>query len=162
STGLALTARAPDSKSGGWGFESLHPCHSLTERVGTNGICEACAGVLRRGPRGIPQGDLAESGGADQLHGRGDRRHGRGRLFPGRRGHRAGAGRGKDLAMSGEAPTAATNKQWFVVHTYSGFENKVKEAIESPAKLFGMTAQITRGPALTEKEVEFRNEQMHE
>jgi hypothetical protein len=25
--GVALTARAPDSKSGGWGFESLHPCH---------------------------------------------------------------------------------------------------------------------------------------
>src|SRR5207302_250714 len=24
--GVALTARAPDSKSGGWGFESLHPC----------------------------------------------------------------------------------------------------------------------------------------
>src|SRR5437899_2246659 len=33
--GVALTARAPDSKSGGWGFESLHPCHSLPERVGT-------------------------------------------------------------------------------------------------------------------------------
>src|SRR3989442_7676024 len=33
--GGALTARAPDSKSGGWGFESLHPCHSLPERVGT-------------------------------------------------------------------------------------------------------------------------------
>src|SRR5438034_3142204 len=27
--GVALTARAPDSKSGGWGFESLHPCHVL-------------------------------------------------------------------------------------------------------------------------------------
>src|SRR5215475_13160642 len=25
--GVARTARAPDSKSGGWGFESLHPCH---------------------------------------------------------------------------------------------------------------------------------------
>src|SRR5262249_8939488 len=24
---VALTARAPDSKSGGWGFESLLPCH---------------------------------------------------------------------------------------------------------------------------------------
>src|SRR5207245_89952 len=35
--GVALTARAPDSKSGGWGFESLHPCHVLilTDRAGT-------------------------------------------------------------------------------------------------------------------------------
>ena len=29
--GVALTARAPDSKSGGWGFESLHPCHFVRE-----------------------------------------------------------------------------------------------------------------------------------
>ena len=29
--GVALTARAPDSKSGGWGFESLHPCHRSPE-----------------------------------------------------------------------------------------------------------------------------------
>src|SRR3989454_602724 len=33
--GVALTGRARDSKSGGWGFESLPPCHSLPERVGT-------------------------------------------------------------------------------------------------------------------------------
>src|SRR5262249_47451903 len=30
--GVALTARAPDSKSGGWGFESLHPCHHILDR----------------------------------------------------------------------------------------------------------------------------------
>src|SRR5256712_4865616 len=29
---VALTARAPDSKSGGWGFESLHPCHFVRGR----------------------------------------------------------------------------------------------------------------------------------
>src|SRR5207245_449373 len=98
----------------------------------------------------------------DQLHGRGDRRHGRGRRFPGRRGHRAGAGRGEDPAMSGEATAAATNKQWFVVHTYSGFENKVKEAIESRAKIFGMTDKITRVLVPTEKVVEVRNKQKRE
>src|SRR5437870_13789694 len=120
-------------------------------------------GVLKRaheffgGPRGVPQGDLAQPAGADQLHGRGDHRHGRDRLLSGRRGHRAGADRGKDPAMSGEATTAATNKQWFVVHTYSGFENKVKEAIESRAKIFGMTEKITRVLVPTEKVVEVRN-----
>src|SRR2546427_499256 len=29
--GVALTARAPDSKSGGWGVESLHPCHHILD-----------------------------------------------------------------------------------------------------------------------------------
>ena len=55
--------------------------------------------------------------------------------------------------MSEEATTTATNKQWFVVHTYSGFENKVKEAIESRAKIFGMTDKITRVLVPTEKVV---------
>src|SRR2546427_652031 len=64
--------------------------------------------------------------------------------------------------MSGEATTAATNKQWFVVHTYSGFENKVKEAIESRAKIFGMTEKITRVLVPTEKVVEVRNKQKRE
>src|SRR3989475_10702025 len=64
--------------------------------------------------------------------------------------------------MSGEATTAATNKQWFVVHTYSGFENKVKEAIESRAKIFGMLEKITRVLVPTEKVVEVRNKQKRE
>ncbi|MEK7384853.1 MAG: transcription termination/antitermination NusG family protein, partial [candidate division NC10 bacterium] len=64
--------------------------------------------------------------------------------------------------MSGEAATTATNKQWFVVHTYSGFENKVKEAIESRAKIFGMGDKITRVLVPTEKVVEVRNKQKRE
>src|SRR5207245_8826551 len=64
--------------------------------------------------------------------------------------------------MSGEATAAATNKQWFVVHTYSGFENKVKEAIESRAKIFGMTDKITRALVPTEQVVEDRNKQKRE
>jgi transcriptional antiterminator NusG len=59
--------------------------------------------------------------------------------------------------MSGEATT--TNKQWFVVHTYSGFENKVAEAIQSRAKIFGMGEKITRVLVPTEKVVEVRNKQ---
>jgi len=64
--------------------------------------------------------------------------------------------------MSGDATAATTNKQWFVVHTYSGFENKVKEAIESRAKIFGMTEKITRVLVPTEKVVEVRNKQKRE
>src|SRR5260370_15939376 len=130
---------------------------------GDDGVLEAHEGVLRRGPRGVPQGDLAEPSGARQLDGRGDRRDGRRRLLPGGRGHRAGARGGENTEMSsGEATTAAPGKQWFVVHTYSGFENKVKEAIESRAKIFGMTEKITRVLVPTEKVVEVRNKQKRE
>ena len=62
--------------------------------------------------------------------------------------------------MSGDATT--TNKQWFVVHTYSGFENKVAEAIQSRAKIFGMGEKITRVLVPTEKVVEVRNKQKRE
>ena len=62
--------------------------------------------------------------------------------------------------MSSDAPT--TNKQWFVVHTYSGFENKVSEAIQSRAKIFGMGEKIARVLVPTEKVVEVRNKQKRE
>ena len=62
--------------------------------------------------------------------------------------------------MSGEATT--TNKQWFVVHTYSGFENKVAEAIQSRAKIFGMGDKISQVLVPTEKVVEVRNKQKRE
>ena len=55
-----------------------------------------------------------------------------------------------------------TSKQWFVVHTYSGFENKVAEAIQSRAKIFGMGEKITRVLVPTEKVVEVRNKQKRE
>jgi transcriptional antiterminator NusG len=64
--------------------------------------------------------------------------------------------------MSGDATVSATSKRWFVVHTYSGFENKVKEAIESRVKIFGMTEKITRVLVPTEKVVEVRNKQKRE
>jgi transcriptional antiterminator NusG len=67
--------------------------------------------------------------------------------------------------MSGEAAVAAdngANRQWFVIHTYSGFENKVAEAIQSRAKIFGMGDKITRVLVPTEKVVEVRNKQKRE
>ena len=64
--------------------------------------------------------------------------------------------------MSGEATTATTAKLWYVVHTYSGFENKVAEAIQSRAKIFGMGERIVRVLVPTEKVVEVRNKQKRE
>ena len=57
--------------------------------------------------------------------------------------------------MSNETST----KQWFVVHTYSGFENKVAAAIEQRAKIFGLQNQITRVVVPVEEVVEVRKGQ---
>ncbi len=62
--------------------------------------------------------------------------------------------------MAGE--TATRQKHWFVVHTYSGFENKVAQAIESRARIFGLTELISRVLVPTEKVVEVRNKQKRE
>ena len=63
--------------------------------------------------------------------------------------------------MSGDTVTTA-KKQWFVVHTYSGFENKVAEAIQSRARIFGMGEKITQVLVPTEKVVEVRNKKKRE
>src|SRR5256886_9828184 len=60
--------------------------------------------------------------------------------------------------MAGETAT----KHWFVVHAYSGFEDKVAAAIESRAKIFGLSEQISRVLVPTEKVVEVRNKQKRE
>ena len=65
--------------------------------------------------------------------------------------------------MSGKPATAVTvPRQWYVVHTYSGFENKVAEGIQSRAKIFGMGERISRVLVPTEKVVEVRNKQKRE
>src|SRR5688500_3968481 len=33
-------------------------------------------------------------------------------------------------------------KQWYIVHTYSGFENKVKESLEQRVNAYGLQAEI--------------------
>lgn len=52
-----------------------------------------------------------------------------------------------------------SNKQWFVVHTYSGFEHKVAAAIEQRAKIFGLQELISRVVVPTEEVVEVRRGQ---
>src|SRR5882724_8149131 len=52
--------------------------------------------------------------------------------------------------------TGTSAKQWFVVHTYSGFENKVASGIESRAKIFGLQDMIGRVIVPTEKVREIR------
>ena len=52
-----------------------------------------------------------------------------------------------------------SNMEWFVVHTYSGFENKVAAGIEQRAKIFGLQDQITRVVVPIEEVVEVRKGQ---
>jgi transcriptional antiterminator NusG len=52
--------------------------------------------------------------------------------------------------------TSTSAKQWFVVHTYSGFENKVASAIESRAKIFNLQDLFGRVIVPTEKVREIR------
>ena len=48
-------------------------------------------------------------------------------------------------------------KQWFVVNTYSGHENKVKENLEMRAESMGMQDYIYRVVVPMQKEVEVKN-----
>ncbi|WP_085520811.1 transcription termination/antitermination protein NusG [Tuberibacillus sp. Marseille-P3662] len=48
-------------------------------------------------------------------------------------------------------------KQWYVVHTYSGYENKVKTNLEKRVESMGMTDKIFRILMPTEEETEIKN-----
>ena len=54
--------------------------------------------------------------------------------------------------------TAVTKmaKSWYIIHTYSGFERKVKESLESRVKAFGMEDKIGQVLIPTETVVEVR------
>jgi transcriptional antiterminator NusG len=57
-----------------------------------------------------------------------------------------------DAEESGEVQA-----EWFVVHSYSGMENKVKRNIEHRAESMGMTDRIMEVVVPTETEIEIRN-----
>ncbi len=48
------------------------------------------------------------------------------------------------------------SKQWYIVHTYSGFEKKVKESLEGRVAAFGLTDKIGQIVIPTESVVEVR------
>jgi transcriptional antiterminator NusG len=59
----------------------------------------------------------------------------------------------------GQAPPSAEVddlKKWFIVHTYSGFENKVKESLRSRSEAFGFADKIGEILIPTEEVVELR------
>src|SRR6476646_9433243 len=47
-------------------------------------------------------------------------------------------------------------KNWYIVHTYSGFENKVKESLEERVKAYGLQDKVGEVLIPTEDVVEMR------
>ncbi|MBX3276798.1 MAG: transcription termination/antitermination protein NusG [Acidobacteria bacterium] len=47
-------------------------------------------------------------------------------------------------------------KQWFIIHTYSGYERKVRDSLNSRIQAFGMQDEITQVLIPTETVVEMR------
>jgi transcriptional antiterminator NusG len=60
-------------------------------------------------------------------------------------------------AEAGAAPVAvADGKNWYIIHTYSGFEQKVADSLRSRAQAFGFADQIGEVLIPTEEVVELR------
>ena len=60
-------------------------------------------------------------------------------------------------AAAAEAPRTLSDKKWFIIHTYSGFEQKVADSLRSRAEAFGFADQIGQILIPTEEVVELRN-----
>ena len=63
------------------------------------------------------------------------------------------AGAADEAAPADAGPRA----EWYVIHSYSGMENKVKKNIEHRAESMGMTDHILEVVVPTETEIEIRN-----
>ena len=58
---------------------------------------------------------------------------------------------------SAPAYDESSPRKWFIIHTYSGFENKVAESLRSRAQAFGFDDKIGQILIPTEEVVELRN-----
>ena len=58
-----------------------------------------------------------------------------------------------------EAATEDDGRQWFVIHTYSGYENKVKKNLEHRIQALDLGNHIFRVVVPTEEEIEIKNGQ---
>jgi transcription termination/antitermination protein NusG len=62
-------------------------------------------------------------------------------------------------AEESEAESDAKQPQWYVVHCYSGYENKVKKNLEHRAESMGMTGYIHDVIVPTEEQIELKDGQ---
>ncbi len=69
------------------------------------------------------------------------------------------AGEAAAEATAKEAPARHPDTAWYVIHSYSGYENKVKKNLEHRIESMGMQDQIFQVVVPTEEEVELRDGQ---
>ncbi len=65
-----------------------------------------------------------------------------------------------ESSATGPEPVPATegsDMDWFIIHTYSGFENKVAESLQSRAQAFGFADRIGQVLIPTEEVIELKN-----
>jgi transcriptional antiterminator NusG len=78
---------------------------------------------------------------------------------PGAGGSAEPQGSGGGAGSSGEPGTQAPrnpNMKWYIIHSYSGFERKVRESLESRVQAFGLQDKIGRVLIPTESVTEVR------
>ena len=75
----------------------------------------------------------------------------------------AGEGAVGEAPVEGAAPPPPQNPnmKWYIIHTYSGFERKVKESLESRVIAFGLGEKIGRVMIPTEPVTEIRGGKKH-
>ncbi len=56
-----------------------------------------------------------------------------------------------------EPPDVSVVKHWYIIHAYSGFENKVAESLKTRAQAFGFAERIGNILIPTEEVIELRN-----
>ena len=66
----------------------------------------------------------------------------------------------KRAAEMGET-TETSEGRWYVLHTYSGYENKVKKSIESRVDALDLTDRVFEVVVPTQEEIEIRSGQRH-
>jgi len=64
-------------------------------------------------------------------------------------------------ATVGGEPGPVLEGRWYVLHTYSGYENKVKKSIESRVEALDLSDRVHEIVVPTQDEIEIRNSQRH-
>ena len=76
---------------------------------------------------------------------------------PSRPSESAAAWHEEPVADAPVAEAEPTPKKWYIIHTYSGFENKVAESLKTRSEAFGFADKIGQVLIPTEEVVELRN-----
>jgi transcriptional antiterminator NusG len=67
----------------------------------------------------------------------------------------------KRATEAGETTTETLPGKWYVLHTYSGYENKVKKSIETRIEALDLTDRVYEIVVPTQDEIEIRSGQRH-